>query len=199
DVPTGDIMSLLQGKVAGLNIQNNVGSPGMRGSVVIRGISNINVTGSGDNAFLTPTAPLFVIDGVPLDENNNFEYGFDQAGPGISPLSLIPTEDVENIEVLKDGQATSLYGSRGAYGVILITTKRGKSKVPIIQYTTNFFMSTPPKLRNVIGGKDERLIRINQIMRNDTSYYNALDLVNRTTFLSDSLNPYYNNSTDWQS
>ena len=199
DVPTGDIMSLLQGKVAGLNIQNNVGSPGMRGSVVIRGISNINVTGSGDNAFLTPTAPLFVIDGVPLDENNNYQYGFDQAGPGISPLSLIPTEDVESIEVLKDGQATSLYGSRGAYGVILITTKRGKSKVPIVQYTTNFFMSTPPKLRSVIGGKDERLIRINQIMQNDTSYYNALDLINRTTFLSDSLNPYYNNSTDWQS
>ena len=199
DVPSSDIMSLLQGKVAGLNIQNNVGSPGMRGSTVIRGISSVNVTGSGDNAFLAPTAPLFVIDGVPMDDNNSYEYGFEQAGPGISPLALIPTEDVENIEVLKDGQATSLYGSRGAYGVILITTKRGKSKVPIVQYTANAFVSTPPSLRRVIGGKNERLIKIDQILNNDTSYYNALDMVNKTDFLSDSLNPYFNNSTDWQS
>ena len=55
--PAGDVMSLLQGKVAGLNIQNNTGAPGFRGSVTIRGISNINVTGNGNNAFLTPTSP----------------------------------------------------------------------------------------------------------------------------------------------
>ncbi|MFB5945248.1 SusC/RagA family TonB-linked outer membrane protein [Albibacterium profundi] len=199
NVPVANVMELLQGKVAGLNIQNNVGSPGMRGSTVIRGISNINVTGAGNDAYLTPTAPLFVIDGVPVDDNVNYQYGFEQAGPGISPLSLIPSEDIEQIEVLKDAQATSLYGSRGAYGVILVTTKRGKSKIPIIQYTSNFFVSTPPQLREVIGGKEERMLRINQILQNDTSYYNALDLVNKTSFLADSLNPYYNNSTNWQS
>lgn len=199
NVPVSNIMELLQGRVAGLNIQNNVGSPGMRGSTVIRGISNVNVTGSGNDAYLTPTAPLFVIDGVPVDDNVNYQYGFEQAGPGISPLSLIPAEDIEQVEVLKDAQATSLYGSRGAYGVILVTTKRGKSKVPIIQYTSNFFVSTPPSLRQVIGGKEERMLRINQILRNDTSYHHALDLVNSTDFLADSLNPYFNNSTNWQS
>jgi len=197
--PAGDVMSLLQGKVAGLNIQNNTGAPGFRGSVTIRGISNINVTGNGNNAFLTPTSPLYVIDGVPVDDNADYSYGFQQAGPGVSPASQIPPEDIEDITVLKDAAATSLYGSRGAYGVILITTKRGNSKVPVVRYNGSAFMSAVPQLRSVIGGKEERLMRIRQILMNDTSAIHALDLVNNTPFLSDSLNAYYNNSTDWQS
>jgi len=197
--PAGDVMSLLQGKVAGLNIQNNTGAPGFRGSVTIRGISNINVSGSGNSSFLTPTSPLFVIDGVPVDDNTNYSYGFQQAGPGISPASQIPPEDIENITVLKDAAATSLYGSRGAYGVILITTKRGNSKIPVVRYNGAAFMSTVPQLRSVIGGKGERLLRIDQILRYDSTYNHAIDLINSTPFLSDSLNAYYNNSTDWQS
>jgi TonB-linked SusC/RagA family outer membrane protein len=199
DVPVANVMELLQGRVPGLNIQNNTGSPGMRGTVTIRGISNMNISGQGDNAFLTPTSPLFVVDGIPIDESSDYSYGFETSGPGINPISLIPTEDIETIEVLKDAQATSLYGSRGAYGVILITTKRGKSKVPIVQYTGNYFLSNPPTLRPTIGGKEERLMRIRQILQNDTSYYNALASINSTYFLSDSLNAYYNNSTNWQS
>lgn len=199
DVPVANVMELLQGKVAGLNIQNNNGTPGMRGSMNIRGISNLNVSGSGDKAFLTPTSPLFVVDGVPVDDNSDYSYGFESAGPGISPISLIPVEDIQQIEVLKDAQATSLYGSRGAYGVILITTKRGNSKVPIISYTTSFNIATPPSLRKVIGGKGERLMRIDQILNYDTSFYDGLNNINNTPFLADSLNSYYNNSTNWQS
>jgi len=197
--PASDVMSLLQGKVAGLNIQNNTGAPGFRGSVTIRGISNINVSGSGSSSYLTPTSPLFVIDGVPVDDNTDYSYGFQQAGPGVSPASQIPPEDVEDITVLKDAAATALYGSRGAYGVILITTKRGNSKVPVVRYNGSAFMSTVPQLRSVIGGKGERLLRVDQILRYDTSYNHAIDLINSTPFLSDSLNAYYNNSTDWQS
>ncbi|SHG98065.1 SusC/RagA family TonB-linked outer membrane protein [Pedobacter caeni] len=199
DVPVANLMELIQGKVPGLNVQNNNGSPGMRGSINLRGLSSINISESGGSAFLTPTSPLFVVDGVPIEDANNFDYGFQQGGPGISPLSLIPAEDVERIEILKDAQATSLYGSRGAYGVILVTTKRGNSKVPIIKYTSNYFMNAIPKLRDVIGGMDERRMRINQIMGNDTSYYHGIDMINRNPFLSDSLNAYYNNSTNWQS
>jgi len=197
--PTGDVMSLLQGKVAGMNIQNNTGAPGFRGSVSIRGLSNINTSGSGNEAFLTPTAPLYVIDGVPVDDNSTFSYGFQQAGPGVSPASQIPAEDIEDITVLKDAAATALYGSRGAYGVILITTKRGSSKVPVVRYSGSAFLSTVPQLRSVIGGKDERLTRINQILGNDTSRNHALNAINGLDFLSDSLNAYYNNSTNWQS
>lgn len=197
--PASDIMSLLQGKVAGLNIQNNTGAPGFRGSITLRGISNIDVSGSGSSSFLTPTSPLFVIDGVPVDDNTNYSYGFQQAGPGVSPISQIPPEDIEEITTLKDAAATALYGSKGAYGVILVTTKRGNSKVPVVRYSGATFMSMVPTLRNVIGGKGERLQRIRQILQNDTAYYHAIDMINNTPLLSDSLNAYFNNSTDWQS
>ncbi|MBC9932285.1 SusC/RagA family TonB-linked outer membrane protein [Chitinophaga qingshengii] len=198
-VPVPNVMELLQGKVAGLNIQNNSGAPGARGSMFLRGLSSIGISGGGGNdAFLTPTSPLFVIDGVPIDPNTNYEYGFQQGGPGLSPLSLIPTEDIESVDVLKDSQATSLYGARGAYGVILITTKRGNSKTPIIQYTTNFFANFAPKLKQIIGGKDEREMRIWQIMRYDSTIYAGRENINNSPFLSDSLNAYYNNSTNWQ-
>src|SRR5690606_41365444 len=125
----------LQGRRARVHVQDTVGAPGLRGSAVIRGISDVNVTGSGNEAYLTPTAPLFVIDGVPVDDNVNYQYGFEQAGPGISPLSLIPAEDIEQVEVLKYAQATSLYGSRGAYGAILYITYSGQFTVSLIQYT----------------------------------------------------------------
>ncbi|WP_205943447.1 SusC/RagA family TonB-linked outer membrane protein [Pedobacter polaris] len=198
-VPVASITDMLQGKVAGLNIQQNTGSPGMRGSMAIRGLSSTSITGSGNQAYLQPTSPLFVVDGVPIDDNQNFSYGFQSAGPGVSPISLIPQQDVESIEVLKDASATALYGSRGAYGVILITTKRGNSKIPVVTYNGQFFVSAVPKLRSVIGGIDERDLRIAQILSSDTSYYHALGLINGTSFIADSLNAYYNNSTDWQS
>ncbi|WP_398455145.1 SusC/RagA family TonB-linked outer membrane protein [Sphingobacterium thalpophilum] len=199
DIPSGNFVDLLQGKVAGLNIQNNTGSPGMRGTMAIRGISNFNVSGSGDNTFLTPTSPLFVIDGVPIDDNSGYEYGFETAGPGMSPISMIPPEDIESITVMKDAQATAMYGSRGAYGVILVETKRGKSKVPIVQYQGQFFLSAVPQLRRVIGGKGERMVRLEQILMNDTTLAAAYRRINDSPILADTLNPYWNNSTDWQS
>src|SRR5699024_4542365 len=94
DVPVANVMTLLQGKVAGLNIQNNNGLPGAVGTIRLRGLSNISIQGSGQGAFLQPTSPLFVIDGIPVDPNEGYSYGFQQAGPGMSPLSLIPQEDI---------------------------------------------------------------------------------------------------------
>lgn len=199
DVPAANVVDLLQGKVAGLNVQNNNGTPGMMGTILLRGISNVDIQGGGADAYMNPTSPLFVIDGVPVDPNTDFQYGFQSAGPGISPLSLIPVEDIDKIEVLKDAQATSLYGSKGAYGVILITTKRGNSEVPIIRYSGKFFMSSLPIMQKVIAGKGERALRIQEVMQEDTSYANALDLINSSDMLADSLNPYYNNATNWQS
>jgi len=198
DVPAASFTDLLQGKVAGLNIQLNNGTPGMRGSMAIRGVSNVNVIGSGDDAFLTPTSPLFVIDGVPIDENEGYEYGFQSSAPGISPLALIPPEDIEDIVVLKDAQATALYGSRGAYGVILVTTKRGNSVIPIVQYTSQMFVNTVPRLRDVVGGTWERRLRVEQILQYDSTYRAGMRRINDTPLLADSLNAYYNNSTDWQ-
>ncbi|SES08138.1 SusC/RagA family TonB-linked outer membrane protein [Pedobacter rhizosphaerae] len=197
DAPTPNIETLLQGKVPGLNIQNNTGAPGFRGSVQVRGLSTLSISGSGNESFLQPTSPLYIIDGVPLDADKAAEFGFQSQGPGISPLSLIPQEDIESIQILKDAQATSMYGSRGAYGVIIITTKRGNSKVPRIRYVTNFFAKTPPKLRETLGGNAERQLKIQQIILNAQSI-DDIRRIGETSFLSDSLNAYWNNSTDWQ-
>ncbi|SEO54490.1 TonB-linked outer membrane protein, SusC/RagA family [Mucilaginibacter gossypiicola] len=198
DVPTSNVESLLQGKVAGLNVQNNTGAPGFRGSVQVRGLSTLSVSGSGSESFLQPTSPLYIIDGVPLDADKAAEFGFQTQGPGVSPLSLIPVEDIQSIQVMKDAQATSMYGSRGAYGVIIITTKRGNSKVPRVRYTGNFFVNATPQLRATLGGNSERQAKIQQILSNAT-IIDELRRLGQTGFLADSLNAYWNNSTNWQS
>jgi len=197
EVPVANVEQLLQGRVPGLNIQNNTGAPGFRGSTQVRGLSTMTVTGSGSESFLQPTSPLYVIDGVPLDADKASEFGFQQQGPGMSPLSLIPQEDIESIEILKDAQATSMYGSRAAYGVIIITTKRGNSPVPRVRYIGNAFMKTPPKLRETLGGNLERQFKIQQILSNAIGMEDIY-AISQSPFLSDSLNAYYNNSTNWQ-
>ena len=195
--PVSNVEQLLQGKVPGLNIQVNTGAPGFRGSTSIRGLSSLSVSGSGSESFLQPTSPLYVIDGIPLDADQASQFGFQQQGPGVSPISMIPQEDIESIEILKDAQATSLYGSRAAYGVIIITTKRGNSPIPRIRYTLNSFMQTPPKLRETLGGNLERQLKLRQIIDNALTQAD-LDRISDTPFLTDSLNSYYNNSTNWQ-
>lgn len=196
-VPVSNIEQLLQGKVPGLNIQVNTGAPGFRGSTTIRGISSLSVTGNGSSSFLQPTSPLYVIDGVPLDADQASQFGFQQQGPGVSPVSMIPQEDIESIEILKDAQATSLYGSRAAYGVIIITTKRGNSVIPRVRYTVNTFVQSPPKLRETLGGNLERQLKIRQIIDNALSRAD-IERISSTPFLADSLNAYFNNSTNWQ-
>ena len=196
DVPVSSVEELLQGKVPGLNIQDNTGAPGYRGTVAIRGVSGIDVSGTGDQSYLTPTSPLYVIDGIPVEADAVADFGYNSPGPGVSPLSMIPPEDISSIEVLKDVQATSLYGSRGAYGVIIITTKRGSSPKPRVHLTSMSFLNTPPGLRTTLGGKSERDYKLSEILAMGT--YNDLLRVSSTPILSDSLNAYYRNSTNWQ-
>lgn len=115
DVPSVSVQSRLEGAVPGLQITSSSGQPGAVESVRIRGMGSIN---AGND-------PLYVIDGVPVftGNANNFTY----ASAGNSILSTINPSDIENITVIKDAAAASLYGSRAANGVIIITTKRGKS------------------------------------------------------------------------
>lgn len=113
---------LIQGKAAGVLVINNTGQPGGSTTVRIRGTSSIR---SGNQ-------PLFVVDGVPLSGGSarpggsGGNFGND---PG-NPLNFINPNDIANIEILKDASATAIFGSRGANGVVLITTKRGLSGVP---------------------------------------------------------------------
>lgn len=201
--PVANVMELLQGRVPGLNIQMNNGSPGASGTFMIRGISDISVQsvensdGSTDY-MLSSSAPLFVVDGIPQEDVDSYDAQGLLSGSGVSPLSMIPYEDIEDIQVLKDASATALYGSKGAYGVVVITTKKGNSKKPVVNYSMDYKLNLPPRLRDVLGGRSERLLRIEQILENDTSAWHGYDLIHNTQILSDSLNPYFNNSTNWQ-
>ena len=116
---TADVMSSLQGKVAGVQISSATGDPGSSNSVIIRGISSLG----GNNQ------PLYVIDGVPM--NNSAVYSSDGLNSGYdfgNGANAVNPDDVENMTILKGAAATALYGSRAANGVILITTKSGKQQ-----------------------------------------------------------------------
>ena len=102
------IDQVLQGRAAGVNIQQNSGAPGASSSIRIRGISSLN----GSNE------PIFVIDGVIIDGGTGSSF--------TNPLSSINPSDIVSMDVLKDASATAIYGSRAANGVIMITTKHGK-------------------------------------------------------------------------
>ena len=118
---------MLQGKVAGVQINNTTGQPGSATQIRIRGISSIN---AGNE-------PLYVIDGVPV-VSGNYNY----AGDDGNVLSTINPNNIESMTVLKDASAASIYGSRAANGVILITTKRGKSGETKFNFTARHGWST---------------------------------------------------------
>ncbi|MDO4162802.1 MAG: SusC/RagA family TonB-linked outer membrane protein [Bacteroides sp.] len=201
--PVSNVMELLQGRVAGLNIQMNNGAPGASGSFTVRGISDISITtvstsDGGEEYVLGSSAPLFVIDGIPQEDVDEFDSEGLLSGSGVSPLATLPFEDIADIQVLKDAAATSLYGSRGAYGVVLIHTKKGNSSKPQFDYSMDLKVNLPPRLHDVLAGRLERLSRINQVLENDTSKWNGYYDIHNNLALSDSLNPYFNNNTDWQ-
>jgi len=115
---------LLQGKVAGVNVVSASGEPGGNQSITIRGPGGVR----------TGSTPLFVVDGMALDNSAT-------SSGGLNPLNFLNPQDIESIDVLKDASATAIYGSRGANGVVLITTKKGKAGHSSITYSANFGVS----------------------------------------------------------
>jgi TonB-dependent starch-binding outer membrane protein SusC len=141
---------LMQGKISGVQVINNSGQPGGATTVKIRGASA--VTGSGQ--------PLYVVDGVPLDGRSVRpgigDIGLGGSNPGNNPLNFINPSDIASIDVLKDASATAIYGSRAAYGVVLITTKRGKSGEPKIEFNTSIGTSKIAKRIEVLDASQFR-------------------------------------------
>lgn len=129
---------LIQGKVAGVNVISNSGQPGVGSTIRIRGGASLNASND----------PLIVIDGVPFSGNT-----IDNAP---SPLSLINPNDIETFTVLKDANATAIYGSRASNGVILITTKKGSSGAPVINFSTNNSIATVIKKVDVLSADQVR-------------------------------------------
>jgi iron complex outermembrane receptor protein len=141
---------LIQGKVAGVQMINNTGAPGGASTVKIRG--NSTVTGSGQ--------PLYVVDGVALDGRSVApglgDVGLGGSNPGSNPLNFINPNDIASIDVLKDASATAVYGSRAAYGVVLITTKKGQSGTPKIEFGVSTGFSKVAKKLKVLDASQFR-------------------------------------------
>lgn len=127
---------MLRGKVAGVQITQSSGEPGGAIKIRVRGNSSVR---SGNE-------PLIVIDGVPLSGGNSSLGSREIKDLGISsaksPLNFINENDIESINILKDAASTAIYGSRGANGVIVITTKRGKSGAPKVNFNTTVGFSS---------------------------------------------------------
>ncbi|GHT32453.1 SusC/RagA family TonB-linked outer membrane protein [Bacteroidia bacterium] len=143
--PAVSIDNALSGQVAGLNVSANSGAPGATSKVRIRGGNSI--TGGNE--------PLYVIDGVIVyNDNAATRTGGGKFDGGLNPLSSINPANVESVEVLKDVSATAIYGSRGANGVILITTKKGQKGKSVINYTNSFGWSQAAGKLDLLTGKE---------------------------------------------
>jgi TonB-dependent starch-binding outer membrane protein SusC len=138
---------LLQGRAAGVQITPSSGEPGAGINIQIRGSTSVR---SNSN-------PLYVIDGVPLDGGDVSAGGQDFGGGTTSarnPLNFLNPNDIENISVLKDASSAAIYGSRGANGVVLITTKRGKAGSQQVNLSASTSISSPLRRYDLLNGPE---------------------------------------------
>jgi TonB-dependent starch-binding outer membrane protein SusC len=166
DLPVTSVEQALQGRMSGVQVQQSSGQPGAGISIRVRGVTSI----AGGNE------PLFVIDGIPQFNNDN---------RSLNGLSLFNSNDIESIEVLKDAASTAIYGSRGANGVVMITTKSGKSGKQAITYETTFSQQEVRKTLDVMTG-DEWLGYVKEWFANSNRAITP-EVLNAT-----------NANTDWQ-
>lgn len=138
NVPQMGIDQLLQGRASGVYVTPNSGQPGSSVSVRIRGVNSIS--GSSE--------PLYIVDGVPISGDAT-----DQASE-LSPIASINPNDIEKVDILKDASATAIYGSRGSNGVVIITTKKGKSGKGVFKFDSWGGMQVPTNKIEVMGLQD---------------------------------------------
>lgn len=200
--PVSNPLQALQGRIPGMVVNQTTGVPGARVNIQIRGRANFDNTLSSDQ-------PLFVIDGVPMAANNdkvNATSGPFGAvtGEGLSAFAGLNSADIESIDVLKDADATAIYGSRGANGVILITTKKGKQGKMKMNATVTSGVSTVTTMAKMMNTQQYLEMR-NEAFTNDKltkTNTNAYDLLlwdqTRYTDFADLLVGNNANTTDAQ-
>jgi len=134
---------LMQGRIPGVQITSNSGEPGAINTIRIRGTSSV----------LGGNQPLYVVDGVPVtnDDLGTGSAGGAGATAARNPLNFLNPSDIASMDVLKDASATAIYGSRGANGVVIITTKKGKSGTPTLDFSYQGSMSNISKKYDLLG------------------------------------------------
>lgn len=162
--PLANPLAALEGQVAGLSVNQTSGLPGAAVRVQLRGRTALDLT-------LTDDQPLFVIDGVPYAPNNAYlntlrsALGLPGNSPalvtagGLSPFNSVIPSDIESIEILKDADATAIYGSRGANGVVIITTKKGRSGKTSLGATFQSGLSKTSRSVNLLPLAEYRKMR----------------------------------------
>jgi len=180
-LPVASPDAALQGRISGVQVTNVDGTPGSPVSIRIRGVGTVG-----------NTQPLFVIDGIPV--------GYGDSGGLTNPLSTINPNDVENISVLKDASATAVYGVRAANGVVLITTKRGKSGKPKITVDSYYGVQNFPKTLNWNSAADyasltQQAIDNRNVQDNLTPASPGYRVLNPDLKAG---SPYLNVNTNWQ-
>ncbi|RZJ38944.1 MAG: TonB-dependent receptor [Chryseobacterium sp.] len=147
---TSSADNLLRGAVAGVVVTQSSGRPGASSSVRIR----------GGNSITAGNEPLYVVDGILIyNDNSNSSAGVSFAGASLNVLSTINPADIESIEVLKDASATAIYGSRGANGVVIITTKKGTKGQDNISYQGYFGVQSISKKLNLMNASQWASLR----------------------------------------
>jgi TonB-linked SusC/RagA family outer membrane protein len=170
----------IQGNVAGVQVTSAGGQPGAEMKVKIRGVTSINSNND----------PLIVVDGFPLSASNSNMGGLAPSGGTISTFGTINPNDIESIEFLKDASATAIYGSRGANGVILITTKKGRIGKPVINYSSYFGAKEITNKYDLLTIQE--FAELNHVVRPQNRLYTQRD-ADRTPINYDPVN-----SVDWQ-
>ena len=165
-MPVVSVESAMQGRMTGVQVQQSSGQPGAGISIRVRGVTSI----AGGNE------PLFVIDGVPQYNNDN---------RAMNGMSSFNASDIESIEVLKDASATAIYGSRGANGVVQITTKSGKAGVSRVTYESTYTNQIIQRKLNLMNGV--------QMLDFIKQYYTNSNLA-----LPAEVTNAKNSETDWQ-
>ncbi|MBO0931120.1 SusC/RagA family TonB-linked outer membrane protein [Fibrella aquatilis] len=158
---------LLQGRVPGVAITQNSGEPGGGINIRIRGTSSVR---SNNN-------PLFVVDGVPLSGDAT-SAGGDNSGIGSTapknPLNFLNPEDIASVDILKDASATAIYGSRGANGVVLITTKKGKTGKGSLEYSPSVGFSSITKRYDLLSAAEYKTLQPSQDQGGSTDWQDVL-------------------------
>lgn len=164
--------NILQGKIAGVSINSSGSTPGGAVSVQIRGANSLR----GDNQ------PLYVIDNIPMASTaEGAANGVGDFQAAQNPLTSLNPQDIESIEVLKDASATAIYGARGANGVILITTKKGKKGKTNISVNANLSIAKATRLPELLGLYDYANYRNEQNAGTYQQYYFQGDQVHYST------------------
>lgn len=173
--PVTNVLQALQGRVPGVFITQSNGLPGTAMSILIRGA----------NSMTQKNEPLFIIDGVPFLSTainaQSSDYIIDGANGSTSPLNSINPQDIESLEILKDADATAIYGSRAANGVVLITTKKGKVGKTRIDVQFNTGISKVPKFVKTLG-TDEYLSLRKKAFENSGITPNAINALDLTVW-----------------